>query len=225
MKSITKKIQKLLSLATSSNEHEAKAAADKAQELLVAHNLNLQSIGDSSLEDYTEEEIISLKKANQETKFTAPIVAQFFFVSVIKSRSRVAGMTTISFIGREENVEIAKYTYDFLVRTFKDTWKAHKKENKNAHKQSFYYGLYKGLQESLEAQRKKTQDSMALVLVNDPMLDKAVKKFSPNARNTKTSVRAGSHDDIQAGKEQGRNIKINRGLNGGCDNNSKYITA
>jgi len=41
-KKILEKIQKLLSLATSDNEHEAKAAMDKANALLVKHNLSMQ---------------------------------------------------------------------------------------------------------------------------------------------------------------------------------------
>lgn len=45
-KSIMEKIQKLLSLANSDNENEAKMATARANELLIKYNLNLQQIED-----------------------------------------------------------------------------------------------------------------------------------------------------------------------------------
>jgi ElaB/YqjD/DUF883 family membrane-anchored ribosome-binding protein len=44
MQDIVDRIAKLLALATSSNEHEAAAAAAKAQEILTEHNLRLEDI-------------------------------------------------------------------------------------------------------------------------------------------------------------------------------------
>ena len=44
MQDIVDRIAKLLALANSPNEHEAAAAATKAQELLLEHNLYLEDI-------------------------------------------------------------------------------------------------------------------------------------------------------------------------------------
>lgn len=66
---LVKKIQKLLALSESSNEHEAQSAMLKAQELLIKHKLSLKEVkefktyNDSIKEKKTK---ISFKKSQME---------------------------------------------------------------------------------------------------------------------------------------------------------------
>lgn len=51
---VVDKIQKLLALSESSNEHEAKASMLKAQELLARHKLSLKEVQEYKISDIKE---------------------------------------------------------------------------------------------------------------------------------------------------------------------------
>lgn len=101
---LIKKIQKLLALATSPNENEAKLAATKAQELLTLHNLNMQQV-EGAVFDYEELEVGERRKrAPMEHRFVAAILDRFFFVEVITTRNRKTGVS-FSLVGERPTRE------------------------------------------------------------------------------------------------------------------------
>lgn len=109
------KIEKLLSLAQSSNEHEAKAAAEKASELLVRHNLTLQQVVGREPAFKIEERETGSHCFRTEDKFVTALVTKFFFVRIVVGRKRVEvngeirAKTVLSFIGEEVNAKVAAY--------------------------------------------------------------------------------------------------------------------
>jgi len=213
---ILEKIKKLLSLATSPNENEAKLASEKAQALLLKHNLSLSEL-DYEESRYSKETLVE-GRAKVEDKFIHAILAKFFFVTLVRSR-KIGG---VYILGEKTNVEIARYTKAYLEQTFKALFKAYKKETgcPSGHRQSYYFGLHKGLTEKLEAQKKAFEEQFKAnnpnsnygLVVTDKALARFVRDQFGNLRSSRSKFSNRSDDAQSAGKEAGSNIRINRGL-------------
>lgn len=208
---IVEKIQKLLSLATSSNEHEARAAAEQAARLLIKHNLKRQEVEEKR--DYETREVGSGSRLPGEYKFVQSIVRKHFFVEIISSRAQYSGKTSVHFVGEAENVDVAAYVYDFLLREFRACWEAYRRETGalTRARQAYYFGLHNGLDEQLSAASRAVETETGLVVVRDPGLRLAMK----NAFNIKTQPSRVSIADqaaVVAGEEKGRNMQIRKGI-------------
>lgn len=209
---IVQKIQKLLSLATSANEHEARAAAEQAARLLIKHNLKRQDITEKR--EYEGREVAAAaSRLPGEYKFVQSIVKQFFFVEIISSRNTRPGMTTVHFIGEPENVDVAAYVYDFLIREFRACWEAYRKETGalTRARQAYYFGLHNGLSDQLSAASRAVETETGLVVVRDPGLRLALQNAF-NVKTQQTRVPIADQSAVQAGHERGRTMQIRKGL-------------
>ena len=126
------KIKKLLSLAESSNQHEAKLALEKAYTLMHEYNFSLQEINDVQF-DYGSINIQRNRKS-VEDKFIMGILINYFFVRVVNQHNG-----NVEFSGKPDNVLVAYDLYSFLTQSFKDCWKLERKRNDfpTDYKQSF----------------------------------------------------------------------------------------
>ena len=220
---VVEKIQKLLALANSSNEHEAKLAAQKATELLTKHNLSLQDIAVSE-RDYCAVHFAGNKSRKAvEQKYIFGILMTFFFIRVVSGKkfdySTCKFFTTWSFLGQRHNVEIATYVHKFLDNTFHNLYTQYKKtlttKVPNA-KNSFYYGLYIGIRDQLEASKEKAQRETGLVLVKDAGLEDFINDtFNNNLKKGKSMTIASIDAKAFAqGVKEGQNVRIAKGLEG-----------
>ena len=211
------RIKKLLSLATSDNEHEAKLAAEKANELLVRHNLSRQHIDEIKDESFEKEVLTEGTRLKVEEKFIRMLLAKYFFVKIIRSRNYTK--TTMYILGEATNVQIATYTRSFLVRKFRDLWEVYKKQTQapTTAKQSYYYGLYQGLAKQLESQKTKiisedtTANNNALVVVNEALRTYVNKEY-PRLSYSTTRIGVRDSNAAAAGEVDGEKIRINRGI-------------
>lgn len=89
---IANRIQKLLKLAESSNENEAKLAAEKANELLMRYNLTNADI-ERQASDYGYIDIYT-GRTKVEDKFINTILAECFFVKAIYTQNLVYQIVT-----------------------------------------------------------------------------------------------------------------------------------
>jgi hypothetical protein len=220
---IISKIEKLYNLAKNNpSEAQSEAALLKANELMTLYNIE---IGQLDLEkktgrEYAKEEI-TYTKIPTETAWVRLIIDEFFFVKTVSSPQR--GSSTLHFIGTKENVEIAIYVYEQLTFNFYRLWQVYKIRNnaKTTTKQAYYAGLMKGLQDKLRSQRKHIEESHALVIVDDPGIEKATRQHFP--RLVMRTRRYNSDDRAtEAGIRDGRNININAGI-GGSNQNQKNL--
>jgi hypothetical protein len=212
-KSILNKVQKLLSLANSDNEHEAKLAMDRANELLVKHNLTMQQAQtDMSYERNVLDD--SFGRSPPEFKYICDILCNHFFVKIISSAPQRRMKTSVYIMGTETNVAIATYVYGYLKSTFKSLYKVYKKETGSlSHAPSSYYaGLHKGLKAQLSETKKKVEQKAGLVLVPDAGLSRYMTKEFPSTRSSKSRSSIRDRDAFSSGKEAGRNIRISRGI-------------
>lgn len=216
------RIRKLLALANSPNEHEAAAAAKKAHELLVLHNLDLQQVLDRPPTDYGEELCDKRTFKRTEDDFVDRIVMAHFFVEMYTSRKKgplyrqnrsipTWYETHTYMVGTKANIQIAGYVRSFLIATFYKLWLDYRRDSGCAAKEqrSYYRGLELGLQAKLDSQRKTIETGRGLVLVEDPQLAKIM--AAKNLRSGKSrNIQFGQ--SFYSGKEDGEKIEVRRGI-------------
>lgn len=79
------RVEKLLALAASSNEHEAKLAASKAAELLTVYNLTVEQVNVNK-EKYIIEDLFQRGKSNMKDHFIHSILMEYFFIVFIQDK-------------------------------------------------------------------------------------------------------------------------------------------
>ena len=104
--SIVEKIQKLLELSSSTNEHEAQAAANKAKELLLLHNISMSELSGAETDPVSEHPYTFLSKTVP-WKECLIIAASAFYGCQSLFLNGKSG-TTISIIGTKGNVMVCQ---------------------------------------------------------------------------------------------------------------------
>jgi len=213
---LVEKIQKLLSLATSANEHEAKLAAEKANELLIKHNLTRDQVEGFGEASYVNEIGYISKRYPFEATWASHIVKEHFFVNVLHLKASPQNMRTskIWFIGEKTNVQVARYVFEFLVRKYKELWKVYQYRNgaHNHDKGAYYRGLTLGLDDQLEATKKKVENETGLMVIRDPMIDETTKMHHPKVRSESVSTMTNDAEATMAGYTEGKSLRIARGI-------------
>ena len=225
------KIRKCLALATSSNEHEAQRAAQKAHELLIRHNLSMQQI-EQKEEEYVEKAVDRKIFPKAYEKFIHAILMEYFFVKIfisktindnfLKTNDKPSWYDRITFIlGTESNVQIASYVRSFLIQKFYELWLDYKRRTSAPprQEQSYYFGLYEGLCEKLASQKSYIENEMGLTIISDPKLEELTKHVQTK-KNKPVKIDPFSYND---GIEDGKKIKIQRGITEKSKDNNKYI--
>lgn len=190
---ITEKIKKLLALSDSPNKNEAEAALKKALLLMGRH-----SIADEDLKERKYHELL-LWEGQRLHPCMVPvlIVVSEFNVLVIKSRGR------IRIFGTTENLEIARYVFEYLCQTFKTL----SYKNKITYTSGYYMGLKDSILKTLRSAKEQIQEE-GLVLVDE---HDAVKEWYQKEYGAKVSAHRCSFNSDQRdlGREHGKNIRIN----------------
>lgn len=223
------KIKKLLALANSSNEHEAKAASAMANKLLTKYNLTMKDCDD--VDHKYNEKFFNTGKQKQPTewKFVQSLLREFFFVEIVHTRKPITTGSPLTgdfkmkyefcyvMFGQPHNIEIAIYIRDFLIRSFKDSFAEYKRVYKasTAARQSYYHGLYQGLHAQLAESRKSVETETGLVVVPDADLEDFVQDSMNGAlTKNKNKVKINDKDAALAGYDRGKDLQISRGMNG-----------
>jgi hypothetical protein len=220
------KVEKLLSLAQSSNEHEALLAMDRVKQLYAVHRLD--RLKRENLGDQMDSLILSCNKkkiSRVESKIFA-ILGAHFKVKVIQTSLYDAidceKYKAAEILGRRENVLMAEYVYHFLMRQIESLWNERKRllKCKGSLRTSYQMGVLSGFNEKLElvqstvSSRQKTSVTVAeeksLVMMENNELDQFVGLKYP--RISKKSVGRGSLDasSFASGQQQGRQLNFNR---------------
>jgi hypothetical protein len=208
---ILEKIKKLLSLATSSNEHEAQLASSKATELLTKYNLDMQSINFAEAE-YVETNVFDGSRRKGEHKFICSILDKHFNVKVITITRR--GGVKVVMVGDKTNVEVASYVFSFLENSFKQLFTQYRKSTgaPASARQPYYFGLYKGFCTQMEEAKTRAEQERGLMLVPDAALAKHLREQHPGLKTTSSSVKTGNAEAVNAGKEAGHALRVARGV-------------
>ncbi len=207
---IVERVRKLLALATSANQHEAEAAMNAAQALLLRYNLDIsgttadrvavQTVGEAAL------------RHSEEEKTLGGILSKHFFVRGLWIPAflveRAAWGTVLEICGTRENVEMAVYVHGFLQTTTLRLWEQHGVGHTRTALARFRAGAYLGFFQKLNEQATRHAET-GLVWVGDPGVNAVFEQLHPHIRNVRSSgFRRDS--DYQEGKLAGRGIVLNR---------------
>ncbi|MBI1936702.1 MAG: DUF2786 domain-containing protein [Ignavibacteriales bacterium] len=141
--SVIEKIKKLLRIKRGGTTAEIETALALAQKLAAKNNIDINSINENDervKEPITHLSTDSLARLQMECRYSALIANRFFNVRTFVLR----GVShRIIFVGTKNDLEIARYVYNFLVRHFRNEWNNNRGKLRN--RQSFMLGMYQGL--------------------------------------------------------------------------------
>lgn len=210
------KVKKLLSLASSQNEHESELATLKANQILRDYNLSRLELAERDEPTYLKR-VLSAKKRNSKLQAIYDIL-QTFHVQPVFNQSR--GQCALEVCGDKTNVELADYIASFLDYELDRGWREAQLKNpalKGAlAKNSYFRGLAKGY---LARQRKIAAQSESSGPVSSQALTKLaqdlkhhVRRALPKLSSVATSQVGDHARSHQVGLEAGSNLSIRPGL-------------
>lgn len=195
-KDYREKIKKLLALAESPNEHEAKAALLKARQLMAEHKLT-----EAECIDVEKQEIKDVHTGITCSKRREPWIVNLSTVigenyCCQAYRRQVKGKQTneVCFIGFEEDVEICVSIFLYALDCIRAQNKQTKKENACHYSSyvkrlcdSYGYGFVIGIHEAFKQQEQENESGWGLVLsipqeVKDATSDFDRKDFKSRAQ-------------------------------------------
>ena len=226
---ILAKLEKLLGLAGSDNEHEANSAMETALRIAAENNIELSQVSRNNRpKSEMKKEDVSKGSARLSVTHTyvSSILRTFFEIKVITGGNRATGRK-IWFVGKQENIDFAKFLYNYLENTFFKLWYAYYEKNKHAKnaRESYFLGLWQGLTAKLNEAKAKIEQALqeqirtnyALMLVdNQTVLENALVEFFPTLVTHKAkSITIKNSAALNDGIEKGKQINIHAGLTGG----------
>jgi len=210
------RVHKLLALAESDNRHEAEAAAAAAQRLMLRHNLEGANPAHESAYTYRHLGRLTGRVSEWERRL-GNILGEHFFVEVIwvpaYRRLEQRRGSVMEAIGTPENLEIADYVYDFLVRSAERLWRAHKQSEgirKNADRMAYLAGVMSGFAQKLEIQAR-AHKADGLVWVPHARLTEYTRKRHPSLRTVSHSGHRRG-EAFAHGQKAGREVLLHRGM-------------
>ncbi len=211
---ILQRIARLLALAQSSNVHEAEAAMNEAQRLMLKYNLEVAP--QSGAKDYGVRHLGTPSgRINESQRLVAMILGTHFFVEVIWVKSYMPQEdlhgSVLEVCGTHANLELAEYVHAFLLQTAERLWLEYQRKNRirsNRDRRTFMAGVMRGFDEKLHAQSRVNRVE-GLVWVKDADLSSFYRRRHPHIRHTRHqgNERTEAHDQ---GREAGRNIVLHR---------------
>jgi hypothetical protein len=213
------RIARLLALAESANVHEAQAAMNAAQRLMLKHNL--ESVADHRRPGYGFRHLGKpTGRVGEADRLLGAILGKHFFVEVIwvpvyRPEEGKRG-SVLEVCGTPANLEMAAYVHAFLTHAADHLWQEHKEAKRirgDRDRRTFLSGVMVGFLEKLNAQRTEHQQQ-GLVWVGDADLDAFYKKRHPrivHVRHAGNRRTAAHHD----GREAGRRIVLHKPVQGG----------
>ncbi len=213
---LLERIAGLLSLAQSSNVHEAQVAAATAQKLMLKYNLELAA--HPTRRAYAFRHLGKpTGRVSEADRILSTILGEHYFVEVIwvpvyrpleKARGQV-----LEICGTPSNLEMAEYVHGFLTAAADALWRAHKREmgtRSNRERRTYLAGVMEGFRDKL-ASEAKVHREQGLVWVGDADLEEYYRRRHPHIRHVRTMgerrTAARGH-----GREAGRALVLHRGI-------------
>ncbi len=204
------KVKKLLSLAKSSNIHEAELATLKANKIILQHNL--KRLGEEDDDTTYLKRVLSGKRNNGKYRAIYEILRSFMVQPVFNYGK---GIFYLEVIGERENVEMAEYVASFLDFELELLWQNQRGDHRGVNaKNSFMKGVSESFVEKLSRDKNEHYSKAALVKM-DKALQKRVKLAYPRLSGVPSQGRGVSQEARTLGKEAGKGLSIRKGLGNG----------
>ena len=217
---VVERVKKLLSLAGSPNENEARAAMDKAGRLLLKYNVDL--VEADAERGFTRRRLGPVKGRHASWElWLAMILNDFFFVEVLWARSYAARRdlegTVLEVYGTPANVDMAGYVHGYLTwlpGSLWDDYRARRGLEDQRERMRYRAGLLQGFHEQLSRNRRSGspgRSSEELVWKGDARLSAYYRYHNPRVV-TRQSAGVAATEAFDHGVEAGRRIRLRRPL-------------
>lgn len=223
---ILSKLEKLIALAGSSNEHEASLAMEKAMQIAVENNIELSRVKLPTKDEVKKEQLnTNTSRLSVTHRFVCDIIQKYFEVEIITSGNRQTGRF-IYFIGKQDKIDFAKFLHSYLGNTFFTLW--HKFYSKNPNvtvstaRESYFLGVWQGLSKKLKEAKERAEQAIAeeirsgyslMLTTSEAELKEAVVKFFPEVRYNKAKATViKSSNALESGFNDGQKINVYSGL-------------
>ena len=172
---IIDKIEKLLSLAGSDNENEARDAMTKARELMAKYEIRREQLHEGQEEERPVVHYTSPSFRDDWNQMVASVIANNFRCrAIVTSFRRSGGSYRIKFFGYDEDAEICVNVFNYAVKVvrkrfatlraiYADAGREFARNEKMNYVEGFCYGLERNFEE-----QKAQSESFALALVTPP---------------------------------------------------------
>lgn len=218
---ITQKIQKLLALSESSNEHEAANALAKAQLLMEKYGLNQKSIEMSKIGSLEKDGLVrALDLPNWYKGFTG-MIARCFGVRTVMNRipgsvSREWCSSKVVFVGQKDRIELASYCYEVVGRQLLQARKAFNKKlgNIDANRK---WKLAEAYCEGFVASLEYKISNFVVDDAEKQLVEEKLYEMFPSAKEGKFKEKELSRSELRAkleGQDAGEQVNLHRPMNG-----------
>jgi hypothetical protein len=230
---VLEKVEKLLALSGSDNEHEATLAMQRAGELLEKHNLGMEAVM-AEKNNYTHL-IINTGKQRMATylRYIVALLQKYFFVDIVLSSVydpvKNIKLRTIELFGRPENVAVGEYCYHFLVNTLDSSWRVNRGKFKGGGQRarnSYFIGVVEGFTRKM-ADTMAVRDNInhpyhkggrgvtvsSLVVQGDSALKEFISTCYPKLRRSGSGRVQLDSDAYRQAVETGKKLVFNRAVN------------
>jgi hypothetical protein len=227
---IIAKVRKLLSLAQSSNQHEAELAANLARKVIFRFNLDMleasKHVEGGAGPAYARCTVGRATGRRQPHESAlASLLVEHFFVRVVwlehyDVRTSKRG-SILELLGRPENLQIAEFVHDFVLQTAERLWKDHKRERaikSDKDRRMFLLGVVRGFSNKLRKDHK-TDVQEGLVWVPDAGLDRFMSRRHPRLTSGR-SLSISNTDAYARGREAGGTIVLHKPVTSGSSGGS-----
>jgi hypothetical protein len=224
---VLERIARLLALAESPNVHEAQAAMNAAQRLMLKYNLETVA---GAVRSYGFRHLGTPSgRVCESERILGNILDHHFFVDVIwvpvyRPLEQKRG-SVLEVCGSHANLEMATYVHAFLTHTADQLWLAHKRDRKiriNRDRRTFLAGVMAGFLEKLNGQRRANQ-AEGLIWVGDADLSAFYRKRHPRIAHVRHQGSARNEAHLH-GREAGRRIVLHRPVTSGPGNGARLLT-
>lgn len=198
------KIRKLLALAESPIEAEAKAALLKARRLMVEHKLMEQDCRKTEKQAVRNvmTDITCSKRRDPWIVSLSAVIGENYCCKGYRNRQREKQTNYIGFIGLEDDVEICTEIFKYAVDCIRAGVKNIKKEYEDymacyatfvkQECDSYGYGFVNGIQRALQQQKEENKQTWGLVLVTPEAVEAAARHLK------KKQFKSRAEDSISA---------------------------
>ena len=212
---IIERIQKLLALSGSSNEHEAASALAKAQALLAEHNLSLAQVqARTGVKSSYIKACYDLDGCDNWRRSLLLLIARHNFCEVVMLRG-----IHMSMVGEDYNIQAVQAMYAFvapqLERLAASCYRMYQRSGGSVAartwKNNFFFGALATMQRRLDVEKQAFEAASnacrSLIVVKDRDLREAMQRFHPQARPRHVSYRS-APEGYARGIEAGHQVRL-----------------
>jgi len=233
MDNIKERIQKLLALSNSPNEHEAALALQKAQELLERYDLSMEEVFSFTVDNVHEYTAFSGKRIPAWITWLASVIAEVFGIQTYTHcqyrytvNNKRLLQSDIQFVGFEADIMIAKHCFEYIRRGIESGYQNKRAELKSmglqrlprGFKNAYALGYIEAVKEKMAQLARIQQTTQADEHVSNlPVVKQnAIQKYMQNLnlKQAKSRKLTLSHAAYAAGLEDGARTPVSRPVSG-----------